>query len=111
MRQKPRSVNELATIAPVAIIECVPNISEGRRAEVVAWIVDAVRRVPGARLLDYSSDASHNRSVITMAGDADPLKAAVLALFEAAVGAIDLRRHTGEHPRMGAVDVLPLVPI
>ena len=95
----------------MAIIECVPNISEGRRAEVVAWIVDAVRRVPGARLLDYSSDASHNRSVITMAGDADPLKAAVLALFEAAVGAIDLRTHTGEHPRMGAVDVVPFVPI
>ena len=93
------------------IIECVPNVSEGRRADVVAGIVDAVRRVPGARLLDYSSDASHNRSVITMAGDAAPLKAAVLALFEAAVGAIDLRAHTGEHPRMGAVDVVPFVPI
>jgi len=95
----------------VAIIECVPNISEGRRADVVAGIVDAVRRTPGARLLDYSSDASHNRSVITMAGDAAPLKAALLALFEAAVGAIDLRSHTGEHPRMGAVDVVPFVPI
>jgi len=95
----------------VAIIECVPNISEGRRADVVAGIVDAVRRVPGARLLDYSSDASHNRSVITMAGDAASLKAAVLALFEASVAAIDLRAHTGEHPRMGAVDVVPFVPI
>jgi glutamate formiminotransferase len=95
----------------VAIIECVPNISEGRRAEIVAAIAAAVRRVPGARLLDFSSDASHNRSVITMAGDADPLKAAVLALFDAAVGLIDLRTHTGEHPRMGAVDVVPFVPI
>jgi glutamate formiminotransferase len=95
----------------VAIIECVPNISEGRRADIVAGIVDAVRRVPGARLLDFSSDASHNRSVITMAGDAGPLKAAVLALFDAAVGLIDLRTHTGEHPRMGAVDVVPFVPI
>ena len=95
----------------MAIIECVPNISEGRRAEVVNAIVDAIRRTPGARLLDYSSDASHNRSVITLAGDAAPLKAAVLALFEAAVGAIDLRRHTGEHPRLGAVDVVPFVPI
>jgi len=95
----------------VAIIECVPNISEGRRPEVVERIVDAVRRVPGARLLDYSSDASHNRSVITLAGDAAPLKAAVLALFEAATGAIDLRAHTGEHPRLGAVDVVPFVPI
>jgi len=95
----------------VAIIECVPNISEGRRAEIVAAIAAAVRRVPGARLLDLSSDASHNRSVITMAGDAAPLKAAVLALFDAAVGLIDLRTHTGEHPRMGAVDVVPFVPI
>jgi glutamate formiminotransferase len=95
----------------VPIIECVPNISEGRRADVVAGIVDAVRRVQGARLLDHSSDASHNRSVITMAGDAASLKAAVLALFEAAVAAIDLRTHAGEHPRMGAVDVVPFVPI
>ncbi|PYR68131.1 MAG: glutamate formimidoyltransferase [Acidobacteria bacterium] len=95
----------------MAIIECVPNISEGRRADVVERIVDTVRRVPGARLLDYSSDASHNRSVITLAGDAAPLKAAVLALFEAATGAIDLRAHTGEHPRLGAVDVVPFVPI
>ncbi|HXD20164.1 MAG TPA: glutamate formimidoyltransferase [Vicinamibacterales bacterium] len=93
------------------IIECVPNISEGRRATVVAGIVDAVRNTSGARLLDYSSDASHNRSVITIAGDAAPLKAAVLALFEAAVAAIDLRAHSGEHPRMGAVDVVPFVPI
>ena len=95
----------------VAIIECVPNISEGRRGEVVERIVDAVRRVPGARLLDYSSDASHNRSVITLAGDAAPLKAAVLTLFDAALGAIDLRAHTGEHPRLGAIDVVPFVPI
>ena len=95
----------------MAIIECVPNVSEGRRADVVAGIADAVRRVPGARLLDVSSDASHNRSVITMAGDAAPLKAAVLALFEAAIASIDLRTHTGEHPRLGAVDVVPFVPI
>ena len=95
----------------MAIIECVPNISEGRRAEIVAAIAAAVRRVPGARMLDFSSDASHNRSVITMAGDAGPLKAAVLALFDAAVGLIDLRTHSGEHPRMGAVDVVPFVPI
>ncbi len=95
----------------MAIIECVPNISEGRRADVVSAIIDAVRVVPDARLLDYSSDASHNRSVITMAGDAAALKAAVLALFEAALRGIDLRSHTGEHPRMGAVDVIPFVPI
>ena len=93
------------------IIECVPNISEGRRTDVVERIVDAVRRVPGARLLDYSSDAAHNRSVITMAGDAESLQTAVLALFEGAIAAIDLRTHKGEHPRMGAVDVVPFVPI
>ncbi len=95
----------------MAIIECVPNVSEGRRPDVVAAIVDATRRVPGARLLDFSSDRSHNRSVITMAGDAAPLESAVLALFEAALATIDLRRHTGEHPRLGAVDVVPFVPI
>ena len=93
----------------MAIIECVPNISEGRRPEVVTAIVAAVGRVPGARVLDYSSDTSHNRSVLTLAGDAAPLKEAVLALFEAATKAIDLRSHSGEHPRLGAVDVVPFV--
>jgi glutamate formiminotransferase / 5-formyltetrahydrofolate cyclo-ligase len=95
----------------VAIIECVPNISEGRRADVVARVVEAIRRIRGARLLDYSSDASHNRSVLTMAGDAGPLKDAVLAIFETVLGEIDLRSHKGEHPRLGAVDVVPFVPI
>lgn len=95
----------------MAIIECVPNVSEGRRPEVVAALVDAIRAVPGVRVLDYSSDASHNRSVLTLAGDAGPLKQAILALFERAVGAIDLRTHAGEHPRLGAVDVVPFVPI
>jgi len=95
----------------VPIIECVPNISEGRRTTVVEEIVEALRRVPGVRLLDWSSDTSHNRSVITLAGDAVALTAAVLVLFEKAIAAIDLRTHTGEHPRMGAVDVVPFVPI
>lgn len=95
----------------MAIIECVPNISEGRRLDVVERIASAVRSVPGVRLLDHSSDASHNRSVLTLAGDAGPLKAAVLRLYEEALLAIDLRSHTGEHPRMGAVDVVPFVPI
>ncbi len=93
------------------IIECIPNVSEGRRPEVVDAIAAAIRAVPGVRLLDYSSDASHNRSVFTMAGDAAPIKAAVLALYERAVPAIDLRTHKGEHPRLGAVDVVPFVPI
>ena len=93
------------------LIECVPNVSEGRRMEVVNALVDAVRRTPSVRLLDYSSDTAHNRSVLTMAGDATSLKAAVVALFEAALPRIDLRQHTGEHPRLGAVDVVPFVPI
>src|SRR5262245_1632693 len=93
------------------VIECVPNVSEGRRMEVVNALVDAVRRTPSVRLLDYSSDTAHNRSVLTMAGDATSLKGAVVALFEAALPRIDLRQHTGEHPRLGAVDVVPFVPI
>jgi len=95
----------------MAIIECVPNVSEGRRLEVVRAIVDAVAATPGVHLLDSTSDASHNRSVITLAGEAGPLKAAVLTLFAASLEAIDLRQHQGEHPRMGAVDVVPFVPI
>jgi glutamate formiminotransferase / 5-formyltetrahydrofolate cyclo-ligase len=95
----------------MAIIECIPNVSEGRREEVVDAIAAAIRVVPGVRLLDYSSDASHNRSVFTLAGDAAPLKAAIVTLYERAVSAIDLRTHKGEHPRLGAVDVVPFVPI
>ena len=97
--------------AGMPVIECVPNVSEGRRMEVVNVLLDAVRRTPSVRLLDYSSDTAHNRSVLTMAGDATSLKAAVVALFEAALPRIDLRQHTGEHPRLGAVDVVPFVPI
>jgi len=95
----------------MAVIECVPNVSEGRRKDVVDALVESVRGTPSVRLLDYSSDSAHNRSVITMVGDAGPLKAAVLALFEAALHRIDLRAHSGEHPRLGAVDVVPFIPI
>lgn len=93
------------------LIECIPNVSEGRRGEVVAALADAIRRVPGVRLLDYSSDASHNRSVFTLVGDTAGVERAVMALFERAVADIDLRAHKGEHPRLGAVDVVPFVPI
>jgi glutamate formiminotransferase len=93
------------------IIECVPNISEGRDSGRVGEIADAVRAVPGVRLLDVSSDTSHNRSVLTLVGDAPALRSGVVALFEAAVPRIDLRTHRGEHPRMGAVDVVPFIPI
>jgi len=95
----------------MAVIECVPNVSEGRRSDVVARMADAIREVRGVRLLDFSSDASHNRSVFTLAGDAAGVEAAVMALFERAIADIDLRTHRGEHPRMGAVDVVPFVPI
>ena len=95
----------------MAIIESIPNVSEGRRLEVVEQLAAAVRAVPGVRLLDYSSDATHNRSVFTLAGDAGSLKAATLALFERAVSLIDLRTQRGAHPRLGAVDVVPFVPI
>jgi glutamate formiminotransferase len=95
----------------MAIIESIPNVSEGRRADVIARLADAVRTTPGVRLLDYSSDASHNRSVFTLVGDADGVKRATLALIGQAVAAIDLRSHRGEHPRLGAIDVVPFVPI
>jgi len=93
------------------LIECVPNVSEGRRSDVIAAMVEAVGRIPGVRLLDHSSDPSHNRSVFTLVGDSTGVADAVLALFERAVAAIDLRTHTGEHPRLGAVDVVPFIPI
>ena len=94
------------------VIECIPNISEGRRPEIVADIVAAVGAAsPTARVLDASSDAEHNRSVLTLAGDAPGLTAAILVLFERTLAAVDLTTHRGEHPRMGAVDVVPFVPI
>lgn len=95
----------------MAIIESIPNVSEGRRPEVVERLVSAIRATPGVRLLDYSSDPSHNRSVLTFVGDREGVKAATLALYEQAVASIDLRQHKGEHPRLGAVDVVPFVPI
>jgi len=98
-------------MAAMSIIECVPNISEGRDPGVVARIASALRDIAGVRLLDVQSDAAHHRSVLTLAGEAGPLKLAVLELFEQAMAAIDLREHKGEHPRMGAVDVVPFVPI
>ncbi len=92
------------------LIECVPNVSEGRRADVIAAIGDAIA-APGVRMLDRSSDPSHNRSVYTFAGEPDAIRDAVLRLFAAAVARVDLRAHEGIHPRMGAVDVVPFVPL
>jgi glutamate formiminotransferase len=94
----------------MSIIECVPNISEGRRQDVLDACAAAIRAA-GVRLLDVKSDATHHRTVFTFAGEAAPVRAAVLALFDEAIRAIDLRQHSGEHPRLGAVDVVPFVPI
>ncbi|MBI3975212.1 MAG: glutamate formimidoyltransferase [Armatimonadetes bacterium] len=93
------------------IVECVPNVSEGRRSEVVDAIADAVRRTEGVRLLNVQSDASHNRSVITFAGPPAAAAEAAFALCARAVALVDMNEHRGEHPRLGAVDVVPFVPI
>ena len=93
------------------IIECVPNISEGRNHEVIEACVDTVRNTAGVTLLDYSSDASHNRSVITFMGSPEGVMNAATALAKKAAELIDLNHHQGEHPRMGAVDVIPLIPM
>ncbi len=95
----------------MALIESIPNISEGRRADVVDRIASAVAATPGVRLLDRSSDVSHNRTVLTLAGAPEAVRAAILTLYSHALDAIDLRQHTGEHPRLGAVDVVPFVPL
>ena len=92
-------------------IECVPNISEGRRTEVINSLATTLREVPGLRVLDVQSDAAHNRSVFTLAGTAEAMAAGIPQLFEGAIAAIDLRTQKGEHPRLGAVDVVPFIPI
>lgn len=93
------------------IMECVPNFSEGRDKAKVEKIADAFRGKEGVKLLDYSSDADHNRSVITVVGEPEALKTAVIDAVGRAVKLIDLTQHSGQHPRMGAVDVVPFIPI
>lgn len=93
------------------IIESIPNISEGRRQDVIEACVDQIRTTPGCTLLDYSSDPNHNRTVITYMGDMKGCEEASVKLAKKAAELIDLTKHEGEHPRMGAVDVMPFVPI
>lgn len=93
------------------LIECVPNFSEGRRQEVINSIADAIRSTPGVTLLDVESNPDHNRSVISFVGEPGPVKQAALAASAKAIELIDLNEHKGEHPRMGAVDVVPFVPL
>lgn len=93
------------------IIQCVPNISEGRDLEKVEKVLSAFRGKQGVKLLDYSSDQDHNRTVITVVGEREPLKAAIIEAVGLAVELIDLTVHEGQHPRMGAIDVIPFIPI
>ena len=93
------------------IIECVPNFSEGRRKEVIDQIVGALASVEGVRVLDVQSDADHNRSVVTMVGEPEAVEEAAFQGIERAARLIDMDQHQGEHPRMGATDVVPFVPI
>jgi glutamate formiminotransferase len=93
------------------LFEAVPNFSEGRDVAKISRISDAVRAVPGVRVLDLHSDADHNRSVLTFAGEEDAVLAAAVVLARACAAELDLAVQTGEHPRMGVLDVLPFVPL
>jgi glutamate formiminotransferase len=93
------------------IVECVPNFSEGRNLEKIEKIVQPFRAQSGVKLLDYQRDEDHNRCVVTVVGEPDALKAVVLEAMGAAVAVIDMRSHKGQHPRMGAVDVVPFIPV
>ncbi|HCO73716.1 MAG TPA: glutamate formimidoyltransferase [Clostridium sp.] len=93
------------------IVECIPNFSEGRDKEKIEAIVNVFRGVEGVKLLDYSSDADHNRSVVTVVGEPEALEKAIINMAEKVYENIDMSAHTGAHPRMGALDVVPFVPI
>lgn len=93
------------------IVQCVPNISEGRDEKKVVAIVDSIRNVEGVKILDWSSDPDHNRSVITFVGTVAGVENAAIALCKKTAELIDMTVHKGEHPRMGAVDVVPFIPI
>src|SRR5688572_31071162 len=93
------------------LVECIPNFSEGRRPEVIRAIYDAIAAVPGVLMLDRSSDPDHNRTVITFAGEPHAVVEGAFAGIKTAAELIDLDEHRGVHPRMGATDVVPFVPL
>ena len=93
------------------LVECVPNFSEGRRQDVVDALAGAIAATPGIHLLDRTQDPDHNRCVLTFAGEARAVTEAMEAAIAVAIDRIDMEHHTGEHPRMGAVDVVPFVPL
>src|SRR5210317_281880 len=93
------------------IIECVPNFSEGRDLKKIEKIVEPFRGKDGVKLLDYQSDEDHNRAVVTVVGSPEPLTEAIIAAMGVAIDVIDMRQHQGQHPRMGAIDVVPFIPV
>ena len=93
------------------IIECVPNFSEGRNLENIEKIVGPFRGKEGVKLLDYQKDDAHNRLVVTVVGEPNALKPAVIEAMSRAIDLIDMRTHLGQHPRMGATDVVPFIPL
>lgn len=93
------------------IVQCVPNFSEGRDKEKIEQIVNPFRTREGVKLLNYSNDEDHNRLVVTLLGDPEAVRLSVLEAVEVAVKLIDMSKHEGQHPRMGAVDVIPFIPI
>lgn len=93
------------------LVECVPNFSEGRNEELINALVAIPEEVEGASLLDYSSDTSHNRTVVTIVGEPEAVSETVFRMVKYAAEKIDMTKHTGEHPRMGATDVIPFIPI
>jgi len=93
------------------IIECVPNFSEGRDLEKIEKIVNPFRGKNGVKLLDYKRDEDHNRLVVTVVGEPEAVKNAMLEAMGVAIEVIDMRKHEGQHPRMGATDVVPFIPI
>lgn len=95
----------------MSLVECVPNFSEGRRPEILAPILDQIRAVQGVKLIDHGMDASHNRAVVTFVGPPAACSEAAFRAIAKAKDLIDITRHTGEHPRIGATDVVPFVPL
>ena len=93
------------------VIECVPNFSEGRDKDKIVGIMEAVSRVNGVKILDFSMDGDHNRSVLTIIGTPEDVERGAAAACDMALELIDMRKHSGVHPRIGAVDVVPFVPI
>lgn len=93
------------------IVECVPNFSEGRDLKKIEKIVEPFRAKDGVKLLDYQNDEDHNRAVVTVVGAPEPLKEAIIEAMGVAIDVIDMRQHQGQHPRMGAIDVVPFIPV